>query len=376
MLLRSKGNLTARPEMATPISLGSIDFGYVQAAHRRVQDMRTRTAISVDPPTLGDLEQALGEPVQKRELLGENWRNRVYRIDLAGGTAVLAKQVVMATGEMLQYQFDQLQALSNIEIRGLRVPKPVALLRRQRVLLMEFARGQPIPALVWNRRSTSDLLVACKLAGKILARLQLGWKQQISALPVEALARDFAAAPWQLSSNEQKTLRSAFSCLGSARIFVGQVYYDYKAANLLFDNGELSLVDPPDRERKGAHLWDYSCFRSSMRHLLWRFRLRRPLDRRAALIRQSLMAFEHSYLANLSEQLPEPALFAPVARIFELQRTAVAMTMQQGKVDVALQERATTRGGDLGGSLANRMTLPLLRMEKRWLFRQLARELP
>jgi hypothetical protein len=27
-------------------------------------------------------------------------------------------------------------------------------------------------------------------------------------------------------------------------------------------------------------------------------------------------------------------------------------------------------------SLANRITLPLLEMEKRWLFRQLARELP
>lgn len=362
--------------MATPISLDSIDFGYVQAAHRRVLDMRTRTATSVDPPTLVELEQALGEPVQKCALLGENWRNRVYRIDLAGGTAVLAKQVVMATGEMLQCQFDQLQVLSNLRIHGLRVPKPLALLRPKRVFLMEFARGEPIPNLVWNRRGTNDLLRACELAGKILAQLQIGWTRRICPLPVDALARDLAAAPWRLSSNEQRTLRSAFACLGRARIPVGQVYYDYKAANLLFDNGELSLLDPPDRDREGALLWDFSCFRSSMRHHLWRFRLRRPFDRRAALIKQGLMAFEHSYLANLSEPLPEPALFAPTARIFELQRTAVAMTMQQGKVDVALQERATTRGGDLGGSLANRMTLPLLRMEKRWLFRQLARELP
>jgi hypothetical protein len=30
----------------------------------------------------------------------------------------------------------------------------------------------------------------------------------------------------------------------------------------------------------------------------------------------------------------------------------------------------------LGNSLANQITLPLLEIEKRWLFRQLARELP
>jgi len=67
-------------------------------------------------------------------------------------------------------------------------------------------------------------------------------------------------------------------------------------------------------------------------------------------------------------------LFAFVVRVFELQRTAVLMTMQKGKINMARQVMpSTVRVGD---SLANRITLPLLEMEKRWLFRQLAHELP
>jgi hypothetical protein len=263
-----------------------------------------------------------------------------------------------------------------LQIPGLRVPKALALLRAKRVLVMEFARGKPIPALVWNRTSADDVLRACELAGKILARIQTAWTQKICPMPVEALARDLAAASWHLSSREQKILQSTLETLTGAEVGMGQVYYDYKAANLLFENDELFLVDPPDVLRQGVHLWDFSCFRSSMRRHLWRFSLRRPFDRRRAIIRQSLAVFERSYLASFGKRYPGPALFACAARLFELQRTVLLMTMQKGKVSMARQKMPIARGGQLGNSIANRITLPLLEMEKRWLFRQLARELP
>jgi hypothetical protein len=113
-----------------------------------------------------------------------------------------------------------------------------------------------------------------------------------------------------------------------------------------------------------------------MRRHLWRFSLRRPFDRRRAIIRQSLAVFERSYLASFSKPHPDPALFASAARLFELQRTALLITMQQGKVNLARQKMLVARGGHLGNSIANRITLPLLDMEKRWLFSQLAREVP
>jgi hypothetical protein len=50
--------------------------------------------------------------------------------------------------------------------------------------------------------------------------------------------------------------------------------------------------------------------------------------------------------------------------------------MQRGKVNLARQRLPIGRDRLLGNSRANRIMLPLQKMEKRWLFLQLARELP
>ena len=113
-----------------------------------------------------------------------------------------------------------------------------------------------------------------------------------------------------------------------------------------------------------------------MRRHLWNFTLRRPFDRRRAIITQSLAAFDRSYLASLTERPREPALFTLAARLFELQRTGYSMTLRKGKVDLARQKLPIARDKNLGDSLAARITLLLLEIEKRWLFQQLARELP
>src|SRR5205809_8031854 len=104
--------------------------------------------------------------------------------------------------------------------------------------------------------------------------------------------------------------------------------------------------------------------------------MRRPYDQLIADIRQAMAAFEHGYLANVVTLYPEPGLFASVVRLFELQRTALLMTLQKGKVDAARQKMPIAGHARLGNPLANRITLPLLEMERRWLFRQLVRELP
>jgi hypothetical protein len=195
-------------------------------------------------------------------------------------------------------------------------------------------------------------------------------------MPVDALARDLAEAPWHLSSREQTILESALENLAGAKVSVGHVYYDYTPANLLFEHGQLSLVDPPDVLRQGVLLWDFSCFRSSMRRHLWRFSLRRPFDQRRAIIKEAIARFQRSYLAGFDKLHPEPALFAAATLLFELQRTAVLLTMQKGKVNLARQRMPIARDRSLGNPPANRISLPLLEIEKRWLFLQLARELP
>jgi Ser/Thr protein kinase RdoA (MazF antagonist) len=357
------------------------DFGvalnngcYVQAANQRVEEMRTDSSPPLDPPTVSELETVLGDRVEKLELWGKNWRNRVYRIVLASGPAVLAKQVVRGSDAMVNYQYDQLQALAKLNVPGLRVPKAMALLHAKRVVAMEFARGTTIQALVW-KRANDDMLHVCELAGKILASIHIAWTKTISRIPVEVLARDLAASPWRLSSREQRILQSTLETLGRAEARIGPVHYDYKPGNLLFENDELFLVDPPDRMREGVQLWDFAVFRSSMRRHLWRYTLWRPLDARRALIRETLGAFHRGYLAILEKPQPEPALFELAVLFFELQRTAVLTSMQKGKVELARQSKPIALNASLGNPIANRLTLAWLELEKRWLFRQLAREL-
>lgn len=350
-------------------------YGYVQTAQRRLEEMRKTEVSPLDPPTIPELEEALGEEVQKCEMLGENWRNRVYRVSLVGGRIVVAKQRINGTDETLQYQWAQLQIMAKLEILQLHVPKPLALLRAKRVCVMEFASGKPIPALAWDRAHAAELVPACRLAGEILAELHTVWTQKIGPAPVDLLAADLVTAPWRLSSLETKALQSALERLAGAEVSMGKVYCDYNAANLLFENGEITLVDPPDRLREGVQLWDFACFRSSMRRHLQSFSLQRPFDRRRAIIRKSLVAFERGYLAKVDQRYTESYFFPVTVRLLELQRTAVLLTMQKGKVDLMRQDSPIAADGSLGNPIWNRLTLALLEIERRWLFRQLAREL-
>ena len=357
-------------------ALHAIDFGFIQDARQRIEEARRSEIDPVEPPTVGELEKALGEPVQNFHLFAKNWRNRIYRIELVSGHVALAKQVIVATDEMLRYQYDQLQALARLQIPGLRVPRGLGILLQKRVYLMEFAQGEPISHLIWNQTSEGDPLPACELAGKIIAQLQIARTDKIGPIPAELLARDFAAAPWHLSSREENILQAVLETVAQLQVSMGRVYGDYTPENVLFSNNELFLVDPPGRLLQGAHLWDFAVFRSSMRRHLWNFTLRRPFDRRRAIITQSLAAFDRSYLASLTERPREPALFTLAARLFELQRTGYSMTLRKGKVDLARQKLPIARDKNLGDSLAARITLLLLEIEKRWLFQQLARELP
>lgn len=128
--------------------------------------MRLSKVEPLEPPTLSDLEEALGDRVEKCELWKTNWRNRIYRLDLPGGRAAVAKQLVMGSETRLQYQYDQLEVLGKLQIPELRVPRALGLLRSKRVCVMEFAPGPTIEALLWNRASGDQVLEACELAGK------------------------------------------------------------------------------------------------------------------------------------------------------------------------------------------------------------------
>jgi len=194
-----------------------------------------------------------------------------------------------------------------LQIPALRVPKALALLREKRLF----------QALVRDRTSGDDQISACELAGKILALMQIAQTEQICPMPVDALACDLAEAPWHLSSREQTILESALENLAGAKVSFGHVYYD-TPANLLFENDQLSLVDSARCVPAGSAALGFFMLPEQMRYHLWRFSLRRPFDRRRAMIKRAIAVFHRSYLANLDKLYDEPALFAAaLLRILE-----------------------------------------------------------
>ena len=181
------------------------------------------------------------------------------------------------------------------------------------------------------------------------------------------------------SVGKKKILRSTLERLAAAEVRIGQVYYDFKPANLIYQNNDcFFLVDPPDIWWRGVHLWDFACFRSSMRRHLWRISLRRPYDRhRRTIIRQSLVAFEQGYLTSFTNRHPEPSFILHWrCDPSSYKRNAVLMTMRKAKVSLACQRHRHNSRQSIW-QISRKPTDPCLTGDRKARrFQQLARELP
>src|SRR2546430_17217420 len=118
--------------MTTPIQAAdvshAIDCGYVQAARRRLDEVPMSKAVLLEPPTLSELEEALGERVQRCELWEGNWRNRVYRLELARGGGAGAEKIIVGAEAKIPCENDQLGRIARVEHPGFRVSEVLALL--------------------------------------------------------------------------------------------------------------------------------------------------------------------------------------------------------------------------------------------------------
>ncbi|HYY13458.1 MAG TPA: phosphotransferase, partial [Chthoniobacterales bacterium] len=321
---------------------------------------------------VSELAGALNQAVRSCDLLAKNSRNRIYRVQLTSGALAVAKQAVVGNDAMVQHQCEQLKALGELGIPGLRIPRVLASIPWKRTYVMEFARGQSLRDLARRGTDGEALLAICKRAGEILGRIHLAWTQEIAPMPVDTLAADFAHAPWRLSPGEEKILQTALERLIQAKVSMGQVYYDYQAKNLLVDGEQLWLIDPPDFFWEGVHLWDVARFRAGLRRLRWRSSLRRPFQReRQAVAKRTASAFQSGYFGQFNARDPEPRFVAAATRLFELQHTAMSMVTNAAK----RKQNGAPPVRLLRGVKVGVITLPLLELEKRWLFHQLADEL-
>jgi hypothetical protein len=86
-----------------------------------VDALRSTEADPEEPPTVSELEEAWGEAVGKCDLFARNWRNRIYRIELADGSFVFGKIAGHRDAAMLRCQNKQLRVPDGSDVPGLRV---------------------------------------------------------------------------------------------------------------------------------------------------------------------------------------------------------------------------------------------------------------
>ena len=130
---------------------------YISIVKRKIEELGSRPPDTLAPPTVSELEEALGEKVSRCDLWRKNWRNRIYMVQLANGELAVAKQIVRGDDAIVQYQYDQLDALAAIGIPGLHLPRALALIVPKRTVVMEFVRGKTLRELA-RHGSAADLV--------------------------------------------------------------------------------------------------------------------------------------------------------------------------------------------------------------------------
>ncbi len=347
--------------------------GFIGAAKRWMHDLRLQRMLPPQRLTCAELEEVLGEKVRTCQPWMANWRNRVYRVELARGLPLVAKQICVPTEAKVLQQYEQLGLLARLRIPGLHMPRPVALLPWQRTYVMELARGTPLDAMLWYRPGVGELCQACTLTGKLLAHVHAAWTRVVAPVPVDALARDLAEMPGGFSSWEGQIVEQALAGLVSEPVAVGQLYLDFKPSNVLYQDGTLCLIDPPEEHREGVVLWDFALFRSYLRRELWKS-LATPWGRRRWLLQEALAAFERGYLESWGRLAPAAAVSRLLVHVLELQRLGQLLALQRGKIDLArCPESPLPWRRDPLGLAYTAASLLLLAAQKRGLIVEMAR---
>jgi hypothetical protein len=185
-----------------------------------------------------------------------------------------------------------------------------------------------------------------------------------------------AAIPGGLTPSEQDTLKAALDSLAQERVAIGPLYQDFKPTNVIYQDGDVALIDPPELTREGILLWDVSTFR---RYLRWQLAKNRVLRFwRNPPVEESLAAFSEGYQqahpnTEIGLKFVPPMLFC----ILELQQIGQLTVLQRGKLRLA-----RVNGGLLrlnrrwaGEVAASSLSLPLLKRQKSRLIRQMRDEL-
>lgn len=321
--------------------------------------------------TAQQLSEGLDRDVVSCRLWKANLRNRIYRVTFSDGIEAVAKQACLGEGQALENEFESLQALSRLELGEMaEIPAPIAYLRKQRTYLIPFIQGVPVDILI-RKGQRRELLEACQLAGRSLARIHTNWTREIREIPVDDLIDDLQQLAVRLSRREEAVLSAAVDDLRGHATLIGQPFLDYKPANLIYDNNRIFLIDAPEEQRQSEILlWDVAVFGRGLRHEISKSVRRRSIGN---VVRDAFHKFEQAYRETQPLALPLDK-FRLLANVLELQRLGQLIALQRGKSRNACRGRLSRNSGPLRYLRAARSfaPLPLLRLQAHRLIAQLA----
>lgn len=346
--------------------LDPLHVNYIQSAWSEVNRLHSQTTPRLLPLTRSEVEEVLGEKVQDLALWLNNRNSRIYRVELANGQTVVAKQMCTQTQTEVAQEYKHLVALAQLNVPGLAVPQPIALLQPQCTYLMGLARGIAMTVLVGNRYKHDELLRACDVTGKVLASVHAAWGKTACPVPVEALSEDLAAKPGGWSDSEHETIQRALDRLAPQFVAVGQPYLDFGPLSIFWQEKLIWLIDPPSESARGLLLWDFASFCMGLRLAIWKHTLRRPWQRSGALLQASLTAFERGYLKNSPNM--EPSALRILSRVLELQRVGQIAVWQKKNPLYVNGRRIRSIVSVIGAA-------PLLRANRRRLINQINQDL-
>ena len=321
-----------------------------------------------------DLENGLGEPIRACELWRSSWRTRVYRVRRENGETLVVKQLCVAPESELTQEFATLNELAGLRVPGLQVPRPVALLPGHNAYVMEVAHRQGPEVGVLERQGPRPR-ASLRASRRRLAELHLRWTENVRPVPTAGLADDLAAIPGGFTKVEWAMLRRTLDQVGRMSVAVGRVYLDFKASNVFFQDGTVTLIDPPERRHRTLLLWDVATFLRYLRWQVWKAHLLRPWRPRHALVEQGLAAFQRKYVQVFARYHTRAEVPPLLLDVLQLQQTGQILALQEGKLRLARRDRGPL---NINGRLAQETTaalasLPMLRLQKRRLLRRIAR---
>ncbi len=308
-----------------PSELGGVKMEFVKEAWEK----RKEVADIPEPLTSKVLESKLGIDPFILELWVENRNSRIYEIKNGNGKCIIAKQSKSLSSDEVLNEFNSLKKLRRINSHNISIPDAINLIPEYKSYLMDKAQGNPISFLIGSSENINELLTACRMAGKTIAKIHSEFNSNIDYNNgVDKVYKDICKMPSSISKSEKIILDRVTKKLENEKLPIGEVYKDYDPINIYYSKGTISLIDPPENFIRSFLFWDLATFSVGLRKALLKKSLF-SIKNRNSKLELCIESFLQAYVQNCNYEIANMKNFYIVITLLEIQRIGELMVFQE-----------------------------------------------